>query len=159
MVLKLADDLNVFAFLSQHCSDSVYVCCFTYEGGKDHVDSMLHTKLQVLDVLFGNGRQVYGGTREVHSLLATQGAPVLNLAHKEVRTWRDKEPLIYAQRGYFHKGFYLGFAPPPLTNLLDLKGHESIINVDLAADFDYIGNVLVVQPEDLRTAVLLITII
>lgn len=86
MVLKLADNLNVFAFLSQHCSNSVYICCFADEGCEDHVDSMMHTELQVLDVFFRNSRQVYSSAREVHSLLAAQGAAILNLALQEIRT-------------------------------------------------------------------------
>lgn len=45
VVLKLADDFDVFAFLPQHCSDSMYIWCFADEGGEDHVDSLVHTKL------------------------------------------------------------------------------------------------------------------
>lgn len=51
MVLQLADDFNVFALLSQHCSDSVYISCFADEGSEDHVDSLLHTEGEVFDVL------------------------------------------------------------------------------------------------------------
>ena len=47
----------------------------------------------------------------------------------------------------------------PLTNLLDLQGNETIVNVDLAANFHYFGDVLVVEPEDLLTAVLHGTVI
>lgn len=48
---------------------------------------------------------------------------------------------------------------PLLTYLLDLQGHESIINVNLAAHFHHIGDVLVVQPEDLITAVVLVGVV
>lgn len=51
------------------------------------------------------------------------------------------------------------FASPKLTNFLDLQGYESVVNVDLATNFHHFGNVLVVEPEDLLTAVLLITIV
>lgn len=50
MVLQLADDLDVLAFLSQHGSDSVDVSGLADEGGENHVDAVLDTKLQVLDV-------------------------------------------------------------------------------------------------------------
>ena len=89
VVLQLADDLDVFAFLSEHSPDSMYVCCFADEGGEHHVHSMLQTKLQVLYVLLWNSRQVHSSTGEVHSLLAAQGATVLNLTHEEIRAWRQ----------------------------------------------------------------------
>lgn len=47
----------------------------------------------------------------------------------------------------------------PLTNLLDLKRYEPIININLAANFHHFGNVLVIKPEDLITAVFLVSII
>lgn len=86
MVLQLADDLDVFAFLPQHGSDRVDVGRFADEGGKNHVDSVLDAKLQVLDVLLRDGGQVDGSAGEVHSLLAAQGAAVLDLAVQEIRT-------------------------------------------------------------------------
>lgn len=113
VILELADDLYVFAFLSQHCSDSVYVGCFADEGGEDHVYSVLHAELQVLDVFFGNSRQVYGSTGEVHSLLAAQGATVLDLAHQEIRTWRRKN----ARMGWCHSsGLKHDQCPYPLQD-------------------------------------------
>lgn len=90
MVLQLADDLDVLASLPQHGSDGVHVGCFADEGGKNHVDSVLNAKLQVLDVFFGDGGQVNGGAGEVHSLLAAQCATVLNLAVQEIGTCRDR---------------------------------------------------------------------
>lgn len=50
-------------------------------------------------------------------------------------------------------------ATPALTNLFDLQGYESIVNVDLAANFHHFGNVLVVKPEELITAVVLVSIV
>lgn len=52
MVLQFADDLDVFAFFPEHSSDSMNVGRFADKGGKDHVDSVLYAKLQVLDVFF-----------------------------------------------------------------------------------------------------------
>lgn len=50
-------------------------------------------------------------------------------------------------------------ATPSLTNLFDLQGNEPVINVDLAANLHHFGNVLVVEPEELLTAVFLLSII
>lgn len=90
MVLKLADDFDVFAFLSEHCSHSVYIGCFADEGSKDHIDSLLHTKLQILDILLRNSRKIYSSPGEVHSLLAAQGATILNFTIEVIRTWREE---------------------------------------------------------------------
>lgn len=46
-----------------------------------------------------------------------------------------------------------------LTNLPDLQRYESIINIDLAANFHNFGDVFVVKPENLITAVVLVSII
>lgn len=46
-----------------------------------------------------------------------------------------------------------------LTNLLDLQRDEPIVDVDLAANFHHFGDVLIVQPEDLITAVVLVGIV
>lgn len=51
------------------------------------------------------------------------------------------------------------FATLPLTNLLDLEGYESVVNVDVAANFHHFGDVLVVEPEDLIAAVVLLSIV
>lgn len=91
VVFKLTDDLNVFAFFSQHRSDGMDICCFADEGGKHHVDALLHAKLKVLDIFVWNSRQVYSSTREVDAFLAAQGATVLNFAPQIIRTWRYKK--------------------------------------------------------------------
>ena len=84
VVLQLADDLDVFALLTQHLPDSVHVGGLANERGEDHVDALLHAELQVLNVLLRHGGQVHGCTREVHSLLAAEHPSVLNLTHQEV---------------------------------------------------------------------------
>lgn len=47
----------------------------------------------------------------------------------------------------------------PLTNLLDLQRYESVVNVDLAANFHHFGDVFVVEPEELLAAVLHVCIV
>lgn len=51
------------------------------------------------------------------------------------------------------------FSTRPLTNFLDLQRYETVVDVDLAANFHHFGNVLVVEPEDLITAVFLVSIV
>lgn len=41
-----------------------------------------------------------------------------------------------------------------LTNFLDLKGNQTIINVDVASDLHNLGDVLVVEPQHLVVAFL-----
>lgn len=84
MVLQLADDLYVLALLAEHLPDSVNVSSLTDEGGKDHVYALLHTKLQVLDVLLRHSRQVDSSTRQVDALLATQRTAVTDFTHQVV---------------------------------------------------------------------------
>lgn len=86
MVLQLADDLDVFAFLSEHLPDSVHISSFADKGGKNHVDALLHTKLKVLNVLLRHCGQVNFGPGQVYAFLAAQHASVLNFAVQEIRT-------------------------------------------------------------------------
>lgn len=84
MVLQLADDQDVLALLTQHLPDSVDIGGFTNEGGKDHVNTLLHAKLQVLNVLLRHGGEVDSSSRQVDTLLAAQHTAILNFTHKEV---------------------------------------------------------------------------
>lgn len=86
VVFKLTDDLDVFAFFSQHGSDGVDVGRFADEGGEHHVDALLHAELKVLDVFVRHRGQVHGGAGEVHAFLAAQGAAILDFAHQVIRT-------------------------------------------------------------------------
>lgn len=50
-VFDLADDLNVLALLAKDCADVPQVLCTPNEGGKDHVNVILHAKSQIAFVL------------------------------------------------------------------------------------------------------------
>jgi hypothetical protein len=84
MVLDFADDLDVLALLSQHLPDFMHVGCLADERCKHHVHILLHPKLQVLDVLFRHSGEIHSSARQVHALLAAQGATILHLRHQEV---------------------------------------------------------------------------
>lgn len=51
VVLELADDLDVLALLAKRLPDGLNVSSLTDEGGEDHVNTLLHAELQVLQVL------------------------------------------------------------------------------------------------------------
>lgn len=46
-----------------------------------------------------------------------------------------------------------------LTDLLDLQRNESVVDVDLAANFHHSGDVLVVEPEELIRTVLHVSVV
>lgn len=87
VVLQFGYDLDVFALLSQHLPDGVYISCFTDEGGEDHVHSLFHTELQILDVLLRDSGQVHSSAGQVHTLLRAQSTTIFNLTVQEVGAW------------------------------------------------------------------------
>lgn len=86
VVLKLADNLDVFALFTEHFPDSVNVGSLADEGGKDHVNTLLHAKLQVLNVLLRHSWEVNSSSRQVDALLAAEHTAILNLTQHEVAT-------------------------------------------------------------------------
>lgn len=46
-----------------------------------------------------------------------------------------------------------------LTNFLNLKGHETIINEDMASDLQDLGDVLVVEPQDFFVTVVFVLVV
>lgn len=97
MVLQLADDLDVLALLTQHFPDSMNVSGLTDERGEDHVNTLFHAKLQVLNVLLRHCRQVNSSSGQVDALLAAQRAAVLNVTNQVIAAFGYKE----AQNKYF----------------------------------------------------------
>lgn len=68
LVLDLDDDLDVGSLGSEDLSDGEHIVGGSDEGGKDHVDSVLDSELEVLLVLLRERGQVDGGLGEVDSL-------------------------------------------------------------------------------------------
>jgi hypothetical protein len=68
LVFNLDDNLDVGTIGTEALPDVDHILGTTDEGGKDHVDTVLDTKLQVLLVLFGQGRQVDWSLGKVDSL-------------------------------------------------------------------------------------------
>lgn len=153
MVLKLADDLDVFALVPENFPDSVNVSSLADEGGKDHVDPLLHPELQVLNVLLGHGGQVDSGSGQVDALLAAEHTTVLDLTHEVVAPLErsGKRKLLLSALFGRHAMKEARVSVP--TNFFDLQGNETVIDVDVASDLDNLGDVFVVEPEDLLVTV------
>lgn len=117
LVLDLGDDLDLLAVRAKALTDGLDVVAGTDERGKDHVDLVLDTKLEIGLVLLGERREVDVGAGEVDTLLGRDLAVVDALA-PDVLVVRD---------------------------LNDLKGKDTVIDVDDAARLDDLGDVLVVE--------------
>ena len=130
VVLQLADDLDVLALLAQHFPDSMNVSCLTDEGGEDHVNTLLHTELQVLNVLLRHSGEIDSSSGQVDALLAAQHTAILNLTHEIVR-----------------------------ADFFDLQGNQTIVNVDVASNLHNLGDVLVVKPQNFLIAVVNVLVV
>ena len=69
----------MFPLVSQNTPDGVHVFGLPDEGGKHHVNALLHPKLEVTDVLLRDCREVNVFTREVDSLFGAQLSSILDL--------------------------------------------------------------------------------
>jgi hypothetical protein len=117
LVLNLGNDLNFPALLSENLSDGGDITSTTNERSKDHVDVVLDTKLQVGNVLLGEWWEIDIGLWEVDTLLG-----------------RD---LSVVQA--------LGLDGLFIDNLEDLKGENTIVDVDNLLWLNDLGDVLIVN--------------
>jgi hypothetical protein len=79
LVLNLDDDLDARAVGTEHLADLADVLSRTDERGKDHVDAVLDTELEVGLVLLGQGGEVDGSLGEVDTLARGEVARVERL--------------------------------------------------------------------------------
>lgn len=117
LVLDLGNDLDFLAFLTQNLTNVTDVAAATDERGKNHVDLVLDTKLQVVDILLGQSREVNIGAWQVDTL--SRGDVAI------VETTHAQGLLI--------------------DNLEHGKGQDAVIDIDEFAGLDHLGNVLVVD--------------
>lgn len=162
MVLQLADDLDVFAFLTQYFPDSVNISSFTDEGGKDHVNTLLHTKLQVLNVLLRHSRQVDCSSRQVDTLLAAEDTAILNLTHQVVVAFghtKQRATDFYKQvkKTLCTKRKETNMCM--LTNFCNLEGNQAIVNIDMKSCLHNFGDILVVEPQNTLITFLLVFVV
>lgn len=116
-VLDLGNNLNVLALLPEHLADVVNVLGTTDEGGEDHVDIVLDTKQEIGLVLLGQSRQVDIGVGQVDTLLGGDEAVVAGA----------------------------GFDSLVVLDAQDIKGEDTVVDVDDTAGLDDLGDVLVVD--------------
>ena len=117
LVLNLGNDLDVLALLAEDLTDSGDVAAAADERGKDHVDAVLDTELEIGLVLLGQRRQINVGLGQVDTLLGGDLAVVDTL---------DLEGLL-------------------VNNLKNLERQNTVVDVDCAASLDDLGDVLVVD--------------
>lgn len=113
LVLNLDDDLDGLALLAKDLSDGEDVVGRSDERRKDHVDAVLDTELEVLDVLLGESGKVDGGLGKVDTLSRAEGT-VVDSSNSELVAF-DGE---------------------------DLEGKDSVIDEDVLArsgDLDNVG--------------------
>jgi hypothetical protein len=116
-VLDLGNDLDVLALLAEDLADGLDVLTTADEGSKDHVDVVLDTKPQVGLILLGESWKVNIGVWEVDTLLGRDLAVVSGSA---------ADGLV-------------------VNDLDDIKGENTVVNVDDTAGLDDLGDVLVVD--------------
>lgn len=117
LVLNLGDDLDVLALLTEHLTDSGDVLCATNKRGKDHVHVVLDTKFQIGLVLFAQSGEIDVCLGQVDTLLAADLAVVDRLA---------LQCLV-------------------VHHLQHLESEHTVVDVDGAALFNDLGDVLVVD--------------
>lgn len=128
LVLNLGDDLDALALLAEHVSDGLDVVGGSDERGKDHVDTVLNTKLEIGLVLLGQSGEIDIGAREVDTLSRRDLTVVESL---------DLEGLA--------------------VNLLEnLEGQNTVVNEDDLANVNLLDNVGVVNVHDLIVALVLV---
>lgn len=101
MVLDFANDLDALSFWPQSSPDGSHVAGFPHKGGKDDVHAMLHPKLQVLDILLRQPRQVHLGARQIHALPAAQDTAALHLGLQALWTcgYAKSQPRSWVRPG------------------------------------------------------------
>lgn len=128
LVLNLGDDLDALALLTENVSDGLDVVGGSDERGKDDVDTVLDTKLEVGLVLLGQSGEIDISAGKVNSLSGRNLTVVESL---------DLEGLG--------------------VNLLeDLEGEDTIVNKDDLSNLNLVDNVGVVDEHDLVVTLVLV---
>ena len=125
LVFNLGNHPDVLPLLAQHIADLLDTVGIPDEGGKDHVNALLHPEQQIRLVLLRDGGQVSVGAWQVAALLGAKVSIILNHANEVVT-----------------------------ANLSALDRDEAVVDEKPLADLHHLGDVLVVKPEDLRGTLL-----
>lgn len=65
------------AFLSENTSNGFDAICVANERSEDHVDILLHSKMDVFNISLGNRRQIHISTRQIHSFFVSKRTSIL----------------------------------------------------------------------------------
>lgn len=117
LVLDLGNDLDLLTLLAEDGTDVLDVLAATNERGKDHVDLVLDTELQVGNILRGQSGEVYVSAGKVDTLTGRDVAVVQAL---------DLEVLL-------------------INNLDHLERQNAVVDIDELSGRDHTGDVLVVE--------------
>jgi hypothetical protein len=119
-ILDLSNDLNVLAIRTENLTDSLDVLTTTDKRSKNHVDIVLDTKSEIGLVFFGECREINVGIREVDAFLG---------GNLSIVSGTSTDGLV-------------------VDNFEDVKGENSVVDVDDATSLNDLGDVLVVnEPE------------
>ena len=130
LILNLGNDENFSALLAKYFLDLFDPISVPDEGCEDHVDSLLHSEQQVRFVLLRHGGEVGVGPWKVAALPRAEVAIILD----------DSDEVI-------------------LSNFLADNRDESVVNEESLAGSDDLADVLVVHPEHVSGALLLVLLI
>ena len=117
LVLNLGNDLNLLAGFTKDLTDVADVTAATNKGSKDHLNLVLHTELEITNILLGKGREVDVSARQVNTFPGADFAVIQTLGTQVL--------VIY--------------------NIEDLEGKDTVVDIDQLAGFDHLGDVLVVD--------------
>merc|ERR1711892_926084 len=129
VILNLGNDLDVGTIITKRIANSHHISGLANERGKDHVDALLDTELQIALVVLGDGREIDLDAGQVDALLRAQLAAVLDLADDLLR-----------------------------VGLKHLQRNETIVDEDQIVFRNDLGQVLVVNPDAVNIARLLVLV-
>ena len=130
LILDLGDDPDVLALLAEDVFDLLDPVRVPDEGGEDHVDPLLHSEQQVRLILLRDGGQVGVRARQVAALPRPQVALILHGSDEVI-----------------------------VGDLLAHDGDEAVVDEEPLAGGDDLADVLVVDPETLGRALLLLLVV
>jgi len=116
-VLDLGNNLNVFSILTENLANGFDILTTANERRKNHVHIILNTKSKIRLILLREGREIDIGIGEIDSLLG-------------------RDLAIVSGTGTDGVG---------VNNVKNVKGEDTIVNVDDTSWLNDFGNVLVVD--------------
>ena len=89
-VLDFDDDFNIRTVWAENLADMLDVVCSSNKRRKDHVNTVLDTKLEIFFVLLRQSWKIYIGLRKIDTL-AGRECPIVENTDMDVRTINGKD--------------------------------------------------------------------